>query len=158
MTLVVLAAYFIVKYFHDRNQLLHGYPGPDSFGPPRVPDLEAGPVHQLRAPPRQCGATLPDHQVVVVLSYGAYSEMMSSEEGGARRSACGECVVCLGEFEAEDECVLLGECLHVFHKPCGEAWLGKEPSCPVCRARVGSRVGCYTWVRFGTDNDVDPVA
>uniref|UniRef100_A0A7N0RDS9 RING-type domain-containing protein n=1 Tax=Kalanchoe fedtschenkoi TaxID=63787 RepID=A0A7N0RDS9_KALFE len=118
LLLLVLAAYFIVKHLHDRN-MLH-----------RPPDLESGPPDpvQLRGSPRECT----QHQQAVTLSFKAYKEQMSplEEEGGA------ECVVCLSEFEAENECVALGECLHVLHRCCGEAWLRKKPSCPVCRAPV----------------------
>jgi len=44
------------------------------------------------------------------------------------------CLVCLCDFEKNDECRQLNKCKHVFHKPCIDQWLttGRN-SCPLCR-------------------------
>lgn len=46
------------------------------------------------------------------------------------------CLVCLSEYEAGEECRLLAQCQHVFHKECIDTWLttGRN-SCPLCRGR-----------------------
>ncbi|KAL8136676.1 hypothetical protein V2J09_002677 [Rumex salicifolius] len=56
---------------------------------------------------------------------------------------CDECVICLGEFAADDDGVArrtLSTCGHRFHVLCIESWFrgkaGKHRRCPICRAFV----------------------
>jgi hypothetical protein len=51
-----------------------------------------------------------------------------------------ECSICTLDFEHEEEVSQL-ECheLHIFHKPCIDAWITKSkdnPLCPYCRAEI----------------------
>jgi hypothetical protein len=45
------------------------------------------------------------------------------------------CTVCLCEYEAGDELRRL-PCFHAFHRACIDAWMERNATCPVCRARV----------------------
>ncbi|KAK9458741.1 uncharacterized protein V1516DRAFT_629971 [Lipomyces oligophaga] len=44
------------------------------------------------------------------------------------------CLVCLSDYEREEECRKLRDCGHVFHRSCIDEWLttGRN-SCPLCR-------------------------
>ena len=46
------------------------------------------------------------------------------------------CSICLGDFELEEEIVILS-CKHEFHKLCAQQWfrenIGKNQTCPNCR-------------------------
>ncbi len=42
------------------------------------------------------------------------------------------CAVCLADYEAEDEVMLL-ECEHGLHAECTREWLRGHGSCPICR-------------------------
>ncbi|XP_076885267.1 RING-H2 finger protein ATL52-like [Bidens hawaiensis] len=48
----------------------------------------------------------------------------------------GTCVVCLGEFEENEEVRIMPECAHVFHVSCIDMWLFSHDSCPLCRANA----------------------
>ncbi|KAL0359854.1 UNVERIFIED_CONTAM: RING-H2 finger protein ATL56 [Sesamum angustifolium] len=47
-----------------------------------------------------------------------------------------DCAICLDSFEEGDECRNLPVCKHLFHTKCVDRWIGKKPTCPVCRTRV----------------------
>ncbi|KAL8227768.1 hypothetical protein R6Q57_015352 [Mikania cordata] len=51
----------------------------------------------------------------------------------------GTCVVCLGEFEENDEVRIMPGCAHVFHVSCIDMWLFSHDSCPLCRANATRR-------------------
>ena len=42
------------------------------------------------------------------------------------------CTICLEDFEAKQECIVL-RCKHAFHKKCVKNWLLQNNSCPLCR-------------------------
>ncbi|KAL0697998.1 hypothetical protein Bca4012_054120 [Brassica carinata] len=44
-----------------------------------------------------------------------------------------ECAICLTEFSAGDELLVLPQCGHGFHLSCIDTWLGSHSSCPSCR-------------------------
>lgn len=44
------------------------------------------------------------------------------------------CAVCLDEFKDNDHIRTLPLCSHTFHLVCIEAWLSKQPNCPICRS------------------------
>ncbi|XP_076928569.1 uncharacterized protein LOC143592559 [Bidens hawaiensis] len=46
------------------------------------------------------------------------------------------CVVCLGEFEENEEARIMPECAHVFHVSCIDMWLFSHDNCPLCRANA----------------------
>lgn len=47
-----------------------------------------------------------------------------------------DCAICLDCFREEDSCRKMPICSHLFHAKCVDRWIGKKPTCPVCRARV----------------------
>ncbi|KAI3796379.1 hypothetical protein L1987_39049 [Smallanthus sonchifolius] len=51
----------------------------------------------------------------------------------------GTCVVCLDEFEENDEVRIMPECAHVFHVSCIDMWLFSHDNCPLCRANATPR-------------------
>ncbi|KAK1425391.1 hypothetical protein QVD17_20743 [Tagetes erecta] len=51
----------------------------------------------------------------------------------------GTCVVCLGEFEENEEVRIMPECAHVFHVSCIDMWLFSHDNCPLCRANATPR-------------------
>ncbi|KAI3444109.1 hypothetical protein Pfo_000774 [Paulownia fortunei] len=68
-----------------------------------------------------------------------------------------DCAICLDSFQEGDECRNLPVCKHLFHAKCVDRWIGKNPTCPVCRTRVdldpaglpGSRIsGDDRWKRL----------
>lgn len=46
-----------------------------------------------------------------------------------------ECPICADYLEVNTEVVKL-PCAHVFHTQCAAAWLGSNPTCPICRTAV----------------------
>jgi len=53
-------------------------------------------------------------------------------EDGIERAE--RCLVCLSDYEAEDEARMLVKCGHLFHKDCIDQWLTEgRNSCPLCR-------------------------
>ncbi|KAL7126370.1 hypothetical protein ABFS83_14G181800 [Erythranthe nasuta] len=51
--------------------------------------------------------------------------------------ATDDCAICLDEIESEQPARLIPGCNHGFHLECADAWLSKNPNCPVCRAHIG---------------------
>ncbi|XP_020221172.1 RING-H2 finger protein ATL54 [Cajanus cajan] len=47
-----------------------------------------------------------------------------------------ECVVCLSEFQEDENLRLLPKCHHAFHLPCIDTWLRSHTNCPMCRAPI----------------------
>lgn len=46
-----------------------------------------------------------------------------------------KCTICLCEFE-DDEDVRRLPCMHLFHVPCVDQWLGLNKRCPICRVDI----------------------
>ncbi|KAM7252600.1 hypothetical protein ACFE04_008109 [Oxalis oulophora] len=44
-----------------------------------------------------------------------------------------ECVICLEEFQDDDELRLLPKCDHMFHRDCIDNWFVRKVICPLCR-------------------------
>ncbi|OMO95114.1 Zinc finger, RING-type [Corchorus capsularis] len=81
------------------------------------------------------------------------------------------CIVCLKSVEASDEVRELGNCNHVFHRDCLDAWIDiGNITCPLCKSKLTSassqgnnntRFGNDPWRRermiylFGEDIDFD---
>ncbi|KAK7401831.1 hypothetical protein VNO78_13627 [Psophocarpus tetragonolobus] len=49
---------------------------------------------------------------------------------------CGECAICLEEFQVGQFCQVFPVCNHIFHSDCIDNWLQKKLTCPICRTRV----------------------
>lgn len=66
-------------------------------------------------------------------------DLFGAEDG---RRYHGECSICLGEFEAEDE-ISVPICGHAFHRECLGRWLRSHRTCALCRRDVtqGSEAG-----------------
>ncbi|QCE13158.1 nucleolysin TIA-1/TIAR [Vigna unguiculata] len=47
-----------------------------------------------------------------------------------------ECLVCLGEFQQEENLRLLPKCSHAFHVSCIDTWLRSHKTCPLCRIPI----------------------
>eukprot|EP00927_Polykrikos_kofoidii_P086175 TRINITY_DN9578_c0_g1_i1.p1 TRINITY_DN9578_c0_g1~~TRINITY_DN9578_c0_g1_i1.p1 ORF type:complete len:394 (+),score=66.52 TRINITY_DN9578_c0_g1_i1:62-1243(+) len=52
------------------------------------------------------------------------------------------CMICLNDFEVEQECRRL-PCTHVFHRSCGDEWLRRCTDCPICKANVDRALRHY---------------
>merc|ERR1712083_1114723 len=59
-----------------------------------------------------------------------------------------KCTICLCEFE-EDEDVRRLPCMHLFHVPCVDQWLGLNKRCPICRVDIEAQLCPSATVRCG---------
>ena len=50
-------------------------------------------------------------------------------------TASGDCSICLNSITPE-EMIYDIPCGHVFHQSCLSKWLDRQPSCPLCRAKI----------------------
>uniref|UniRef100_A0A7N1A193 RING-type domain-containing protein n=1 Tax=Kalanchoe fedtschenkoi TaxID=63787 RepID=A0A7N1A193_KALFE len=58
------------------------------------------------------------------------------EVRGRELGVASECCICLDSVEPEDPVRLLPGCNHGFHSACIDAWLSRQPRCPLCRSDV----------------------
>ena len=62
---------------------------------------------------------------------------------------------CFTEFE-EDEDVRRLPCMHLFHVPCVDQWLGLNKRCPICRvdieAQLNAAAASVTSLRYGNSH------
>lgn len=49
---------------------------------------------------------------------------------------CGECAICLEEFQANELCQVFPMCKHIFHSDCINHWFQKKLNCPICRTCI----------------------
>ncbi|XP_008787973.2 E3 ubiquitin-protein ligase ATL23-like [Phoenix dactylifera] len=63
-------------------------------------------------------------------------EVQRLEEGTMAVGGGGVCVVCRDEMEGAQAVRVLPGCRHAFHRSCADAWLQRQSSCPLCRARL----------------------
>ncbi|KAL1542872.1 RING-type E3 ubiquitin transferase [Salvia divinorum] len=47
-----------------------------------------------------------------------------------------DCAICLDKIESEQPARMVPGCNHGFHLQCADAWLSKNPICPLCRAKI----------------------
>lgn len=57
-----------------------------------------------------------------------------------------KCTICLCEFEDEEDVRRL-PCMHLFHVPCVDQWLGQNKRCPICRVDIEAQLCTATAVR-----------
>jgi len=50
--------------------------------------------------------------------------------------SCGECAICLEEFQVNQLCQVFPVCKHIFHSDCIDHWLQKKLNCPICRCCI----------------------
>ncbi|XP_057952571.1 RING-H2 finger protein ATL74-like isoform X2 [Malania oleifera] len=53
-----------------------------------------------------------------------------------------DCAVCLENFKTGEECRLLPNCRHSFHRQCIDLWLLKTPICPIRRTSAMAEKIC----------------
>lgn len=65
----------------------------------------------------------------------AHLQGFSDDSGIVGQAIDGRCLICLSDFEADQECRQLNNCRHMFHRECIDQWLttGRN-SCPLCRS------------------------
>ncbi|XVF20049.1 hypothetical protein REPUB_Repub11eG0164800 [Reevesia pubescens] len=49
---------------------------------------------------------------------------------------CDDCAICLEKFEDGDQCRVLYNCKHIYHKFCIDQWLARDRHCPLCRGSL----------------------
>lgn len=69
-----------------------------------------------------------DELVINTIPFSVYTAKYANEE------SLRDCVICLDEFEDNNDIGTLPLCSHSFHLECIEAWLRKKPNCPLCRS------------------------
>jgi hypothetical protein len=47
-----------------------------------------------------------------------------------------ECMICLEDFEMDENILLIESCLHPFHSGCLSRWFEEKYECPICRISV----------------------
>ena len=47
-----------------------------------------------------------------------------------------ECVICLDEFVAGEDELMVLPCVHKLHFECGEEWLEQHSNCPICKTEI----------------------
>ena len=50
------------------------------------------------------------------------------------------CIVCIGEFEKDENVLLFPGCKHPYHYNCIETWLTKKVKCPTCRSSMREEI------------------
>ncbi|KAH7447610.1 hypothetical protein KP509_01G113700 [Ceratopteris richardii] len=74
-----------------------------------------------------------DRAIVNSLPAFKYSEARLNISSGSNTAVTSECIICLIEFEDDDNCRLLPKCRHSFHAECVDKWFLSHISCPMCR-------------------------
>ncbi|KAK9051282.1 hypothetical protein SSX86_027909 [Deinandra increscens subsp. villosa] len=98
----------------------------DRHSNPRLTNMGRGP--RLALPVSTSGSS----------STGSSSDLLAVHKY-SKEFKEGTCVVCLGEFEEDEEVRIMPECAHVFHVSCIDMWLFSHDSCPLCRANATPR-------------------
>ena len=85
----------------------------------------------------------PSTRVLAVLSADFGCGGRRQERGGEPLSAeavakCSTCAICQEEMIATTDALKL-PCGHCFHEECLTKWLGKQHTCPTCRAKLPER-------------------
>jgi len=78
------------------------------------------------------------------LSQQTIDQIQSFKWSEEKKVECGQetCMICLCEFEMEEECRKL-PCTHVFHGNCVDEWLRRCTDCPICKANIDRTIRNY---------------
>ncbi|KAF8027648.1 hypothetical protein BT93_E0529 [Corymbia citriodora subsp. variegata] len=101
------------------------------------PDPDPDPYPTLLLEPEPCySPAFPSLAMVrELLPVVRFSDLLA--DGGGPDPPEATCVVCLHDFEADDEIRRPLNCRHVFHRGCLDRWMGYvRKTCPLCRAPV----------------------
>lgn len=61
------------------------------------------------------------------------------EGAGAEEDEEEACVICMCEYDGDDEVMIMPNCKHFFHTDCINKWLGENSNkCPICKAECGT--------------------
>lgn len=103
-----------------------------------VHDIENGTLPTANPPqPQQQAAEQQNQQKAKrVESYEVFRHRKDAEAVVGFHS--GECAICLGEYEEDDECVMLKKCKHTYHRECIDKV--EQDSCPVCRHSIDVKI------------------
>merc|ERR1711964_143243 len=66
----------------------------------------------------------------------------ATADGSTQTTTQTQCMICLTEFAAAEECRRL-PCSHVFHSSCINEWLRRCTDCPICKANVDRAIRNY---------------
>lgn len=103
------------------------------LGADEIHDIESGTL-PTTTPPQPQAAQPQKQRKVSVACYQVFHYQKDVEVGFPSE----ECVICLGEFEEEDECAMLKKCKHTYHRECIDKV--KEDSCPLCRRSIEVKI------------------
>ncbi|KDP31622.1 hypothetical protein JCGZ_14847 [Jatropha curcas] len=82
-------------------------------------------------------ANVPDNNDIIRAELGLKKELREmlpiivyKESFSVRET---QCLVCLGDYQAEDRLQQMPACGHTFHMECIDRWLANHSTCPICR-------------------------
>lgn len=82
-------------------------------------------------------AGIPEDIIIKRLKSRAHVALTSGLNTPEFANACEEaksCVICMENYENEDEIASLCYCAHEFHANCIKVWLQRKNSCPICNS------------------------
>ncbi|CAL1375020.1 unnamed protein product [Linum trigynum] len=118
----IAAAVYIIRY-----RIIHG-----AAAAGRVQDEGQLTVVVVSPAPEE------DSKVVVPGTIVKYYRRDDDDDGKSQEGWNG-CAICLEEWEEGDECRVLPECSHRYHRVCVDVWLlavAGDGHCPICRSCV----------------------
>ncbi|KAK6936608.1 Zinc finger, RING-type [Dillenia turbinata] len=91
------------------------------------PSLVPVPVQFLKESVKDC---------LVVKEFGCLDPKLVGKDAESEETVCGVCLNCI---DAEDKVGELGNCRHLFHRECLDAWIDRGwLTCPYCRTKLFS--------------------
>ncbi|XP_058105636.1 brassinosteroid-responsive RING protein 1-like [Magnolia sinica] len=119
----ILHAFYVLGFLRNLISSLFRLLGLTHLLEYEVPDAS----DRIRLPGFQSVSAMLIRQILPLVRFGdLYAEKVMDE-----------CVICLCEFEEDDEIRRLRNCEHVFHGRCLDRWMdcGKQ-TCPLCRSHL----------------------
>lgn len=125
---------WVIGGWWPRNHPVLAIPGLLTGGP--LTDEELSLLSELLGQVKPPTATKEDLEKAELEIWPAAKLQELVDEGKVLSSCLDRCLVCLGDYEPEEEVRRLN-CRHAFHKPCVDRWItdGRN-SCPVCRTEA----------------------